>query len=69
MNKSPQSVATVGGGYIGIEMDEVFSARGFKVSVVEKPPRVLANYDEEISSKVREKLIEKGVSLIVDSGG
>ena len=68
MKESPKSVAIVGGGYIGIEMAEAFSARGFKVSVVERLPRVLANYDEEISNKVRDKLIEKGVHLIVGSG-
>lgn len=66
--EAPKSVVIVGGGYIGIEMAEAFSIRGFKVTVVEKLPRVLANYDEEISNKVREKLIEKDVSLIVDSG-
>jgi NADPH-dependent 2,4-dienoyl-CoA reductase/sulfur reductase-like enzyme len=67
-NKSPKSVAIVGAGYIGIEVAEAFSIRGFEVTVIEKLPRILANYDEEISEKVREKLNEHNIKLIVDSG-
>lgn len=66
-SKSPKNVAIVGGGYIGMEMAEAFSTRGFEVSVIEKLPRVLANYDEEISEKVREKLNENDIKLIVGS--
>jgi len=67
-SKSPRSVAIVGGGYIGIEVAEAFSIRGFEVTVIEKLPRILSNYDEEISDKVKEELNEKGVKLIVGSG-
>jgi len=67
-SKSPKSVAIVGGGYIGMEMAEAFSTRGLEVSVIEKLPRVLANYDEEISEMVREELIENDIKLIVGSG-
>jgi len=67
-SKSPKSVAIVGGGYIGMEMAEAFSTRGFEVSVIEKLPRVLANYDEEISEKVIEELIENDIKLMVGSG-
>jgi NADPH-dependent 2,4-dienoyl-CoA reductase/sulfur reductase-like enzyme len=67
-SKSPKSAAIVGGGYIGMEMAEAFSTRGFEVSVIEKLPRVLANYDEEISEKVIEELIENDIKLMVGSG-
>jgi len=67
-SKFPQSVAIVGGGYIGMEMAEAFSTRGFEVTVIEKLPRVLSNYDEEISEKLRKKLNENDIKLIVGSG-
>jgi CoA-dependent NAD(P)H sulfur oxidoreductase len=61
--ESPKRAVIVGGGYIGMEMAEAFSARGLEVTVIEKLPRVLINYDREISESVREKLIEKDINL------
>jgi CoA-dependent NAD(P)H sulfur oxidoreductase len=65
--ESPKRAVIVGGGYIGMEMAEAFSARGLEVTVIEKLPRVLINYDREISESVREKLIEKDINLITES--
>jgi NADPH-dependent 2,4-dienoyl-CoA reductase/sulfur reductase-like enzyme len=66
--RSPKKVAVIGGGYIGMEMVEAFREKGFQVTVVEKLPRVLSNFDIEISERVHMKLEEKGVKLILDSG-
>jgi CoA-dependent NAD(P)H sulfur oxidoreductase len=68
MEKSPKRVAVIGGGYIGMEVAEAFSVQGFEVTVIEKLPRVLPNFDAEFSEKVHEKLKEKGVRLILGSG-
>jgi NADPH-dependent 2,4-dienoyl-CoA reductase/sulfur reductase-like enzyme len=65
---SPKKVAVIGGGYIGMEMVEAFREKGFQVTVVEKLPRVLSNFDIEISERVHKKLEEKGVKLILGSG-
>ncbi|HWP91783.1 MAG TPA: CoA-disulfide reductase [Thermodesulfobacteriota bacterium] len=66
--RSPKKVAVIGGGYIGMEMVEAFREKGFQVTVVEKLPRVLSNFDIEISERVHKKLEEKGVKLILGSG-
>ncbi|HEY7535179.1 MAG TPA: FAD-dependent oxidoreductase, partial [Thermodesulfobacteriota bacterium] len=66
--ESPNRVAVVGGGYIGMEVAEAFSVRGFQVTLIEKSPRVLTNFDVEFSEKVQEKLNEKNIKLILGSG-
>lgn len=66
--ESPKRVAVIGGGYIGMEVAEAFSVQGFEVTVIEKVPRVLPNFDAEFSERVQEKLKEKGVRLILGSG-
>mgnify|MGYP000328734831 CR=1 FL=1 len=66
--RKPSRVTVVGGGYIGMEMAEAFSVRGFEVTVIERLPRVLPNFDPEISEKVQKKLTEKGVRLILGDG-
>ncbi len=64
----PKRVAVIGGGYIEMEVAEAFSAQGFEVTVVEKLPRVLPNFDVEFAERIQEKLKEKGVKLILGSG-
>ena len=60
---SLRSVVIIGGGYIGMEMAEAFSIREYEVTLIEKLPRVLPNFDVEFSDKVEEKLREKGISV------
>ena len=60
---SLKRVAIIGGGYIGMEMAEAFSIQGYEVTVIEKLPRVLPNFDVELSDKVEEKLKEKGINV------
>ncbi len=66
--KAPKKVAVIGGGYIGMEMVEAFREKGLEVTVIEKLPRVLSNFDAEVSESVQKKLEEKGVKLILGSG-
>lgn len=51
-----------------MELAEAFSVQGFDVTVIEKLPRVLSNFDVEFSKRAQEKLREKGVRLILGSG-
>jgi NADPH-dependent 2,4-dienoyl-CoA reductase/sulfur reductase-like enzyme len=64
---SLRSVVIIGGGYIGMEMAEAFSIQGYEVTVIEKLPRVLPNFDVELSDKVEEKLKEKGINMRLGS--
>ncbi len=64
---SPRRVIIIGGGYIGMEMAEAFSIQGYDITVIEKLPRVLPNFDVELSEKVEDKLREKGIKLRLGS--
>lgn len=62
-----KNVVIVGGGYIGMEMAEAFSIRRFNVTIVEKLPRLITNFDGEFSDKVHEKLDEKKIKVMLGS--
>ncbi len=62
-DETPESVAIVGAGYIGLEMAEAFAARGLDVSVFEMLPRVLDPFGEPIAAEVEDHLREQGVDL------
>jgi NADPH-dependent 2,4-dienoyl-CoA reductase/sulfur reductase-like enzyme len=61
---SPRQGLILGAGYIGMEMAESFSARGMKVTVIEKMPNVLGTMDDEITEIVEQEFKRNGVTLI-----
>jgi NADPH-dependent 2,4-dienoyl-CoA reductase/sulfur reductase-like enzyme len=57
------TVAVVGGGYIGIEMAEAFRGRDRDVHLFEMLPHVLQPFGETVAEAVEEHLREEGVNL------
>jgi dihydrolipoamide dehydrogenase len=64
LGEVPKKLAVVGGGYIGLELGMAFAKMGSKVSVVEALPRVLAQYDAELTRTVLKRLVELGVEVM-----
>jgi len=52
----PKSIIIVGGGYIGMEYGHFFSAIGTKVTIIQRPDRVLPEEEPEISDLLRSQL-------------
>ncbi|TPJ25648.1 dihydrolipoyl dehydrogenase [Mesorhizobium sp. B2-7-2] len=64
LGEVPKKLAVVGGGYIGLELGMAFAKIGAKVTVVEALPRVLAQYDAELTRPVLKRLGELGVEVM-----
>ncbi|SFG92944.1 NADPH-dependent 2,4-dienoyl-CoA reductase, sulfur reductase [Halopelagius inordinatus] len=64
---STGSAAIVGGGYVGIEMAEALSARGFDVDLYEMLPHVLQPFGDSVAEVVEDHLREQGVHLHLDT--
>lgn len=45
----PKSLLVIGGGYIGLELGQVYAALGSKVTVIEALDRILAGCDEDLA--------------------
>lgn len=60
----PGKLAVVGGGYIGLELGIAFAKLGAAVTVVEALPRVLAQYDAELTRPVVKRLAELGIEVM-----
>jgi NADPH-dependent 2,4-dienoyl-CoA reductase/sulfur reductase-like enzyme len=60
------SAIIVGGGYIGLEMAEAFTARGLKVTVVEQAPAVMPTVDLELGRLLGEELRRHDVQVVND---
>ena len=65
LSEVPKKLAVVGGGYIGLELGIAFAKMGAKVTVVEALPRVLAQYDAELTRPVVKRLTALGVEVML----
>ncbi len=64
LSAPPESLAVVGGGYIGLEIGSAFAKLGSKVSVIEAAERILPQYDEKLTAPVVERLAYLGVEVM-----
>ncbi|MBZ9663113.1 dihydrolipoyl dehydrogenase [Mesorhizobium sp. ESP-6-4] len=65
LSEVPEKLAVVGGGYIGLELGMAFAKMGAKITVVEALPRVLTQYDAELTRPVLKRLGELGVEMML----
>ncbi|QFI67762.1 dihydrolipoyl dehydrogenase [Sinorhizobium alkalisoli] len=59
----PETLAVIGGGYIGLELGTAFAKLGSKVTVLEAMDRILPQYDAELSRPVMKRLGELGMEV------
>jgi dihydrolipoamide dehydrogenase len=65
LTETPRRLVIVGGGYIGLELGTAFAKMGADVTVVEAEPRILPQYDAELSEPVAKRLRELGVTVLI----
>lgn len=60
----PQSIVIMGAGVIGCEWATIFSNFGYtKVNIIDKGDRVLPVEDEDITAKIEENMVARGVNI------
>ena len=63
LDRVPERMAVIGGGYIGLELGSVWSRLGSKVTVVEFLDRILPNMDRELGPALQRILARSGVAF------
>ena len=63
LDRAPKSLVIIGGGVIGVEFATVFSALGTRVTILEALPKILDNFDKEISQNLKMILKKRGVDI------
>jgi mercuric reductase len=59
----PESLIIIGGGYIALELGQMFSRVGAKVTMLERGERLLSAYEPEISESVADVFRQEGITL------
>jgi NADH oxidase (H2O2-forming) len=64
-----KNIAVIGAGFIGVELSDELSKRGYKVTLIEKMPHILGlAFDPEIAKQVLEMLVHRGVKVSTGNG-
>ena len=59
----PESLVVIGGGYIAVELGQMFSRFGSKVTILERSERLLSAYEPEIGLALGEILQDEGLDI------
>lgn len=63
LRKLPRRLVIIGGGYISLEMGQIFRRLGSEVSIIEIGPRLTAREDEDVSAAIADMLRAEGIEL------
>ena len=63
----PRSLVIVGGGYIGLELAQLFHRLGTRVTVLQRSPQLLPGHEPEVGQAVYEALSDEGIDIRVGS--
>ena len=64
LKEAPESLVIIGADYIGVEMAQIFSSFGSKVTVVERKESAIEVVDSEVSSILIKSLEKSGIKFI-----
>lgn len=63
LTEQPQSLVIVGGGYIGLELAQLFGRLGTRVTLLQRSERILSGYEPEVGIAVHEALTAEGIDI------
>ncbi|MGK7312342.1 MAG: dihydrolipoyl dehydrogenase [Candidatus Longimicrobiales bacterium M2_2A_002] len=63
LRELPESLIVIGGGFVGIELAQMFARFGTRVTVLQRNERILPREEPEIGDALREILEEEGLSI------
>ena len=64
LKELPESLVILGGGYIALELGQMFHRFGTQVTILEQSRRILPHYEPEVSRTLTKALREEGINLV-----
>ncbi|HLZ21358.1 MAG TPA: mercury(II) reductase [Ktedonobacterales bacterium] len=64
LSERPESLIIIGGGYIALELGQLFARLGSEVTLLERSGRILREYEPEVSSTLTRLLREEGLQIL-----
>jgi mercuric reductase len=66
LKEKPSSIIVIGGRALGLEFAQMFSRFGIKVTLLQRSERIIPEHEPEISSTLKNYLIEEGINIFTN---
>ena len=63
LERLPERIAIIGGGYIAVEFAGIFNGLGSKVSLLYRRDQILRGFDDDLRHGLAAELVQKGIDL------
>src|SRR5579864_3421755 len=67
LDKIPEHLLVVGGGYVGVEMSQAMRRFGSKVTVIDRNPRLMSKEDPDVCEALRSLLADEGIDILLSA--
>lgn len=67
LRELPESLVILGGGYIALELGQMFARFGSQVTILERSARILSDYEPEIALALTDILRDEGIRIVTDA--
>ncbi|SFI37918.1 mercuric reductase [Halpernia frigidisoli] len=67
LKEIPKKLIVVGGGYIGLELGQMYSRFGSKVTILDNSSTIMSHEDEDVTKPLQEILEKEGMNFILNS--
>ncbi len=63
----PKSLVVIGGGYIGVELGQMYAKFGSKVTILEGGPQILPGFEADLVAPVLKQMKTEGITIITEA--
>lgn len=67
LTELPESMVVIGGGYIALELGQMFHRFGVQVTILEQSRKILPHYEPEVSQALANALRQEGINLVTSA--
>jgi pyruvate/2-oxoglutarate dehydrogenase complex dihydrolipoamide dehydrogenase (E3) component len=67
LDRVPEHLLVLGGGYIGLEFSQMFRRFGSKVTIIQSGPQLLMEEDPDVAAEVLKILREDGIEVLLNA--
>ena len=67
MDRIPEHLLVLGGGYVGLEFSQAMRRFGSRVTIIERNPRLLHREDQDISAALHELFKDEGIEVVTSA--
>ena len=67
LERVPEHLLVIGGGYVGVELSQAMRRFGSKVSIVDRNQRLMSREDEDVCEALRSLLDDEGIKVLLNA--